>query len=131
LAEAGPSPRELEILKVLWELGEASVRQVHEQLCPDGECAFNTIQTLMRIMDEKGLVKHEARGRTFVYRANYSRDREAARLLETVFDGAMDQFVLSLLKTKNVSSAELQELEQIIAEARRRKQRGRRKKKES
>ena len=123
-----PSTRELEILKVLWELGEASVREVHERMCPRGERAFNTIQTLLRIMDDKGLVAHEARGRTFVYRATYSRDREAARLLDAVFDGAMDQFVLSLLKAKSVSPEELKDLERIIAEARRRKQGGRRSK---
>jgi BlaI family transcriptional regulator, penicillinase repressor len=133
MAETGPSPRELEILKVLWELGEASVREVHERMCPRGECAFNTIQTLLRIMDDKGLVTHTTRGRTFVYRASYSREREAARLLDAVFDGAVDQFVLSLLKAKTVSSGELEELERIIAEARRQRggRRRNRKKKEA
>ena len=128
MADPQPSPRELEILKVLWDLGEASVREVRERMCPQGELAFNTIQTLLRIMDDKGLVTHEARGRTFVYRAAHSRDQEAARLLDTVFDGAMDQFVLSLLKARRVSPAELKELGRIIAEARSRKPQGRRRK---
>ncbi len=119
-----PSGRELEILKVLWDLGPASVRQVHAALCPDGELAFNTVQTLLRIMDEKGLVTHESPGRTFVYKAVHSRDRETSRLLNKVFDGALDQFVLSLLKIKNASPAELDQLEEIIAAARRRKRGG-------
>ena len=119
-----PSGRELEILKVLWELGPSSVREVRERMCPNGELAFNTVQTLLRIMDEKGLVTHHRRGRTFIYTPNHSRDQETARLLNTVFDGAMDQFVVSLLKTKSPSPDELKQLERIIADARRRKQRG-------
>ena len=61
MAEWVPSERELEILKVLWEIGSGSVREVHAQMCPQGELAFNTIQTLLRIMDDKGLVGHRGR----------------------------------------------------------------------
>ena len=67
------------------------------QMCPDGELAFNTVQTLLRIMEDKGLVRHRAEGRTFVYEPIYSRDRVTSRLLHRVFDGALDQVVLSLL----------------------------------
>lgn len=116
-----PSGRELEILKVLWELGSASVRQVYERMCPNGELAFNTVQTLLRIMDDKGLVKHRARGRTFIYTPQHSRDQETSRFLDRVFDGALDQFVVSLLRTKNLDPEELEELEKIVARARRRK----------
>jgi predicted transcriptional regulator len=116
-----PTTRELQILRTLWEIGPASVREVHEDMCPHGELAFNTTQTLMRIMDEKGLVTHEARGRRFIYRANYSPDREMHRLLETVFQGAMDQFVASFLKSAKPSSEELAQIEEMIADARRRK----------
>src|SRR5438270_4218027 len=80
-----PSERELDILKVLWELGSGSVREVHERLCPGGELAFNTIQTLLRIMEDKDLVAHRAEGRTFIYRPRYSRERLAARFLSKVF----------------------------------------------
>ena len=66
-------------------------------MCPDGELAFNTVQTLLRIMEEKGLVRHRAEGRTFIYEPIYSRDRVTSRLLHRVFDGALDQVVLSLL----------------------------------
>lgn len=119
-----PSPRELEILKVLWELDSASVREVHECMCPNGELAFNTTQTLLRIMDEKGLVTHRVQGRTFIYSPKYTRDRATARFLDMVYDGAMDQVVLSLLRTKRASAGELKRLEGIIAEARRRKRKG-------
>lgn len=121
MSDKNPSSRELEILKILWDLGPASVREVHEQMCPDGELAFNTVQTLLRIMDDKGLVSHERRGRTFVYKPRHTREREMSRLLDKVFDGALDQFVVSLLKTKNASAAELKQLERIIAEARKKR----------
>jgi BlaI family transcriptional regulator, penicillinase repressor len=65
------------------------------------------------------LVKHELRGRTFVYTPKHTRERETSRLLEKVFDGAIDQFVVSLLKSKNATAGELKQLERIIAEARR------------
>jgi predicted transcriptional regulator len=122
LAETTPSERELEILKVLWEIGPASVREVHERLCPRGECAFNTVQTLLRIMEEKRLVAHRAVGRTFIYYPTYSRDRATARFLQKVFDGAVDELVLSLLQAENTSPEELRELERLIARARREKQ---------
>jgi predicted transcriptional regulator len=114
-----PSERELDILKVLWELGSGSVRAVHERLCPAGELAFNTVQTLLRIMEEKGLVKHHAEGRTFIYSPCYSRERLATRFLKKVFDGALDQFVLSILQARQADAGELKELERLIARARR------------
>jgi predicted transcriptional regulator len=113
-----PSGRELQILKVLWELGEASVREVHQQLCPNGELAFNTVQTLLRIMDDKGLAKHKKKGRTFIYQATHTREREVARFLSQVFDGAVDQCVVSLLRTGDVTNTELDDLQAIIRDAR-------------
>lgn len=120
-----PSERELDILKVLWAIGSGSVREVHEHLCPQGELAFNTVQTLLRIMEDKGLVKHRAVGRSFVYSPKHSRERVATRFLSKVFDGALDQFVLSILRTKDANAEELKDLENLIAKARRDKQAGR------
>lgn len=111
----------MDVLKALWEIGSGSVREVHERMCPGGELAFNTVQTLLRIMEDKGLVKHRAEGRTFIYEPVYSRDRVTSRLLHRVFDGALDQVVISLLQAKDASDDELKGLERLIAEARRRK----------
>src|SRR3954452_19836301 len=121
MSESDPSPRELDVLKALWELGSGSVREVHERMCPGGELAFNTIQSLLRIMEEKGLVRHRSEGRTFIYEPAYSRDRATLRFLHGVFDGALDQVVLSLLQAKDASESELKELERLIGEARARK----------
>jgi BlaI family transcriptional regulator, penicillinase repressor len=120
-----PSERELDILKVLWEIGSGTVREVHEHLYPQAELAFNTVQTLMRIMEDKGLVTHRAEGRTFIYSPTHSRERVAARFLNKVFDGELDQFVLSILRARDADAGELAELERLIAKARRDKKRRR------
>jgi BlaI family transcriptional regulator, penicillinase repressor len=121
--EPTPSGRELEILKVLWDLGQGTVRDVYRRMCPHEELAFNTVQTLVRIMDDKGLVSHEKQGRSFIYTPRYSRQRATSRFLQQVFDGALDQVVVSMLSTSDPSPDELKQLEEIIAETRRRKQR--------
>ena len=121
MSDRTPSGRELEILKILWDAGPSTVRQVHEQMAPAGELAFNTVQTLLRIMDDKGLVEHKREGRTFVYSPRRTRENETSRLVDKMFDGALDQLVVSLLSTRNVSTAELKKLEQIIADARKQK----------
>ena len=120
-----PTGRELEILKVLWESGPSSVRVAYRQLLdqqPHGEdLAYNTVQTLLRIMETKGLVAHAQEGRAFVYSARYSRDQSAARFLDRVFDGAASQLVASLLQTERISPEELERMQALIADARRKR----------
>ena len=124
--ELPPSERELDILKVLWEIGSGSVRDVHERLSPDLGLAFNTVQTFLRNMDEKGLVGHRAEGRTFIYFPKHTREQVTSRFLSKVFGGALDQFVLSLLRASDASAEELRGLEELIAKARAEKQRKKR-----
>jgi len=112
-------------------LGPASVRDVCRRMCPNNELAFNTIQTLLRIMDDKGLVTHKRQGRTFIYMPRYSRDCATSSFVAKVFDGAIDQLVLSMISTANPNSEELKQIERIVADARRRKQRQGQGKKES
>jgi len=132
MEESTPTVRELEILKILWDLGSASVRQVRERLCPNDELAFNTVQTFLRLMDDKGLVSHKkGRGKSFDYIPRYSREQATSRFVQQLFDGAMDQVILSVLNTTDSSPEELKQLEKIIAQNRRRKQRQNRQKKES
>ncbi len=125
--DVAPTEREMEILKVLWELEEGSVRQVHKQLSPKSNLHFNTIQTQLRIMDEKGLVAHRRDGRAFLYRALCSREQLSSQFLHKLYDGAVDQLVLNMLSSEKLSNKELLELESLIAEARQKKQRTRKK----
>ena len=122
MADASPSERELDVLKVLWDLGEAKVRDVHEAMCRQGECAFTTVQTLLRIMADKGLVRHRSVGRALLYSPVYTRQQMSSRFLKRVFDGALDKLVLNMLQAEKLSPDEMRELERLIARARREKQ---------
>jgi predicted transcriptional regulator len=102
-------------------MGPCSVRAVHRQLAKNEDLAYNTVQTLMRIMEEKGLVDHHVEGRTFVYSPRFSRDESAARFLDRVFDGAADQLVMSLLRIERIAPEELDRMQTMIAKARRKK----------
>jgi BlaI family transcriptional regulator, penicillinase repressor len=115
-----PTAREMEILKVLWEHGPKSVADVHRLVRPaDGKAQhLNTIQTLLRLMETKGLVDHQTEGRTFIYEPLFSRDETAVRFLDRVFDGAASELVLSLIKAEKVSPEELAEMHKLIAAAR-------------
>lgn len=117
-----PTPRELEILKILWEHGEATVRQVYERMRGRAPIVQNTVQAFLRNMEEKGLVEHREEGRTFVYRARWKRQQTrrhlVGRLLERLYDGAMDQLVDNLLSVRPPTDEELRRLEELIAAAR-------------
>jgi BlaI family transcriptional regulator, penicillinase repressor len=116
-----PTPRELEILKVLWEQGPSSVRTVYDRLLSEAKekgLAYNTVQTLLRIMEDKGLVRHDVKGRTFVYSPCYSRDESAVRFLDRVFDGAVDQLVMSLVRSERITPEEMVRMQAMLAGAR-------------
>ncbi len=120
-----PTPREMAILKVLWEHGPSSVKDVHRILSGDErdkDLAYNTVQTMLRLMEEKkGLVAHQVEGRTFIYSANYSRDESARSFLDRVFDGAASDLMLSLLRTDDIPPNELERMQTLIAQARRKR----------
>lgn len=119
-----PTPRELEILKILWDQGPGSVRVVHQTLqAREPDLAYNTVQTLLRIMEAKELVRHSLDGRTFVYSPRVTQDQTRVdttrRLLDRVFDGLASQLVHSLLRTERITPAELDRMQKLIDEARR------------
>lgn len=118
-----PTDREIEILKVLWELGEGSVRDVHQNMSPDEGIHFNTIQTQLRTMDRKGLVSHRRKGRTLIYRPVYTREQESSRFLHKVFDGSLDELVQSMLAAEKLRPEMLDDLEETIRQARKRQRR--------
>ena len=118
--------RELEILKILWAHGKASVREVQDDLNQGAvtAVAYSTVQTLLNIMeDKKGLVRHVVEGRTFIYIPKKSSDRTirelTKRFVDRVFDGALDRVMVALLDTKSPTSAEFDRLRAMIDEAQR------------
>ena len=132
MSESEPTERELQILKVLWERGEATVREVYEDLREQLPIVQHTVQAFLRIMEDKGLVSHTTRGRSFVYRAEKPREETSERLLsgvlDGVFDGALDALVASAFSLKKPSQQELSRLRELLAQHERKAGRSRRSK---
>ena len=130
--KVNPTERELEILKVLWDRGEATVRDVYEELRQRLPIVQNTVQAFLRTMEDKGLVTHRLEGRTFIYQPTYQRQqttqRMAEQLLTRAFDGAMDQLVQSVLSLRRPTKDELERLEELVAKAKANKNKTSRKK---
>ena len=117
--------RELEILKILWVRGRASVREVQQELNKLAEpVAYSTVQTLLNIMEEKkGMVRHVIEGRTFIYIPKKSSDRTirelTCRFVDRVFDGALDRVMVALIDAQAPGPEELGRMRAMIDEAER------------
>ena len=113
-----PTDAELAILRILWERGPSTVRQVHEQLARDRQAAYTTALKLLQIMTEKGLVERDERERTHIYRAKLSEDqtqRQLVRdLLDRAFGGSASKLVMQALATRRASADELREIRKVI-----------------
>jgi predicted transcriptional regulator len=111
---------QLRIMKALWDRAEASVADVLEALGPGAGLAYTTVATMLRKMEGRGLVTHRSEGRRFLYRAAVSPDAVtrsmADDMLERLFEGRLADLLSHLLSTREVSRAELRELERLIAE---------------
>jgi predicted transcriptional regulator len=117
-----PTDAELAILRILWERGPSTVRQVHEILAGDRPAAYTTALKLLQIMTEKGLVERDERDRTHIYRARLSEEvtqRQLVRdLLERAFGGSSGKLVMQALATKRASAEELRDIRKAIDGAR-------------
>jgi predicted transcriptional regulator len=125
-----PTDRELEALKVLWDRGEATVRDIADAMNAsgsrqgEGELAYTTVLSLLQVMDQKRLVGHQRIGKAYVYVPRVERQstfrRLAGSFLEKVFDGAVAEYLVHALESKRLSDAELDELEAMLAQKRER-----------
>lgn len=114
---------QLRIMKVLWDRTQATVAEVHEALGSIGskdDLAYTTVATMLRKMEDRGLVRHESAGRTFIYLPIVGSDAVtrtmADDLLEKLFAGNLTDMVSHLLSTREVSREELSMLERLIEE---------------
>lgn len=105
-----PTEAELEVLRVLWQLGDSTVRQVHEVLGRDNPVAYTTVLTTLQIMHQKGLVRRDASERAHVYAAALSQRKAQKRflgkLLHRVFEDSAAELVMQALGSGKPASAE-------------------------
>jgi BlaI family transcriptional regulator, penicillinase repressor len=113
------SDTELEILKVLWDLEEGTVRDVLDHLNRDGrEWAYTTAQTLLSRLQEKGFVESTKAGRAFVFRPTVSRDdllgQSLEALAERVCDGAAMPLLLNLVESGKFKPREIAKFRKLL-----------------
>ena len=124
--EEQPTAGELEVLKVLWDRGPSTVRDVMDVLNESRPRAYTSVMSLLNVMTDKGLLVREPQGRAFVYRPRTNRGRTLQRmvgdLLGRAFEGQASQLVAHLLDQSNPTSEELNEIRRAIEEYQ--KQRG-------
>ena len=115
-----PTDAELSILRVLWQQGESTVRQVFEALSRGREVGYTTVLKLMQIMTEKDLVERDESERTHVYRARLTQEQTQRQLvgdlLDKAFGGSASQLVLQALSAKPASAKELKRIRQLLDE---------------
>ena len=115
-----PTDAELAILRVLWERGPSTVRQVHEILSEIRPSVYTTILKLMQIMANKGLVRRDESQRAHVYQPAFTEAETQKRLvgdlLERAFGGSTTSLIMQALSAKEASPEELVQIRQILDE---------------
>jgi BlaI family transcriptional regulator, penicillinase repressor len=114
------TPQELAIMKVVWELEAATVRDVYERLRARREVAYTTVLTMMKILEQKGYVTKDRADRAFVYRAARPRQQVIGGMVrefvDRVFDGASKPVLLHLAKHTKLSDKDRKALLRAIEE---------------
>jgi len=114
---------QLRIMKILWQRAEAAVADVHQALSPEGNLAYTTIATMLRKMEARGLVRHRLHDRKFLYRPAVQAEEVtrgiSAHFIERLFEGSLADMMAHLLTTRQISREELDRLDNLISERRR------------
>lgn len=116
-----PTPAELDILAIVWDLGRATVRDVYEVVNRRKPTAYTTVLKLMQIMHEKGLLDRNPKAKAHIYTAARPQEQTqrglVSDLLEKAFRGSALKLVQQVLETSPSSASELAEMRRMIAEA--------------
>jgi len=115
-----PTAVELQMLRILWELGPSPVRGIHARLNADKGTNYSTTVKMLSVMLEKGLVKRDEKASPHVYRAALSREKAGQRmpgdLIDKVYDGAAMSLVLQALSSAAATKEELAEVRRGLDE---------------
>jgi predicted transcriptional regulator len=115
-----PTDAELAILRVLWERGPSTVREVTEALAAQREVGYTTALKLLQIMTDKGLVRRDEAQRTHVYTARHSETHTQRQLvgdlLERAFGGSAQKLVMQALAARRATPEELAEIRRLLDE---------------
>ena len=109
---------ELQVMKLVWDNGTATVRDVWEKLYPEKGLAYTTVATVMRQLESKGFLKHSEKDRTFIYRPVVGQDEISQGLLgelvDGLFDGSAAKLVTTLIQSKHFTERDLEQIQRVI-----------------
>lgn len=109
--------KEMEIMRVVWDLGEATARQIQEAV--PGDAHYNSVLTIIRVLERKGHLTHRVEGKAHVYRAKAkpekARNKVLSHLIGQVFGGSPASLVLHLVETGDLTENDLNEIRQQAA----------------
>jgi len=111
---------ELEILQIMWEKGQCTVRDVHEVLAETKDAGYTTTLKLMQIMHDKGMVERDTTAKTHLYKALITREQAQNtaldKIISTVFKGSASQLIMQALSSKQSSKEELDMIKDYLAQ---------------
>ena len=115
--------QELEIMKVVWQLGSATVRDVYEELLKSRKIAYTTVMTMMGILEHKGRLRKTQRDRAYVYSPAEPQGQVVGSMVQEfvkrVFDGSAKPLLVHLARNKKISQKELDEISELLKKQRR------------
>jgi predicted transcriptional regulator len=110
--------QELEIMKVIWELGAATVRDVYEALLDRRKIAYTTVMTMMKILEQKGHLRRKLDDRAYVYQPTRPKQQVVRSMVrefvDRVFNGSAQPLLLHLLEDQNLTRKDLDEIARMI-----------------
>lgn len=123
-ANTQPTDGELEILRILWQIGPAELGQIRAELLKDRQVAPTTVATMLKVMLDKGLVARQAGPRSSLWKARVTRESASTgmlgKLLDSIFDGSAKNLVAHLIEDGQLTPAQLKEIRAMLDEHQRR-----------
>jgi BlaI family penicillinase repressor len=113
--------QELEIMKIVWNRKNATVRDVYETLRQQRKIAYTTVMTMMKILEKKKFLKKTQKDRAYVYQPVQAKDQVIRRMVREfvtrVFDGSAEPLLVHLVKDRHLSEKDVQEITRMIQES--------------
>jgi BlaI family penicillinase repressor len=117
--------QELEIMKIVWQRGSASVRDVYEELLKQRKIAYTTVMTMMGILEQKGQLRKTVSDRAYIYSPSQPQGEVVGSMvhdfLKRLFDGSAKPLLVHLVENRKISPEELDEIRALLKDKRRKK----------
>src|SRR5215472_6472373 len=115
------TPQELEIMKLVWQLGHATVRDVYEALLERRKIAYTSVMTMMKILETKGYLKKRRQDRAFLYRPAHPKNQIIGGMIrefiDRVFNGSAEPLLVHLVKSSQLSEKDLKKIARMVKES--------------